>query len=432
VDINDCILCFEGVGNVQPGVSDVLTNGNKMGTLLANIEMQPLIINQTFTLNNSPSFFIPSNTTLTDYAKMELDKLLSIIKDNPDLTFEIGVHTDARGMVDRNQLLTQERANNIAQYLYFSNKIQPKQLVAKGYGESQLVNGCKDGVNCSEKAHQENQRITWKVTQKLADNFLKNRSLANIIEVERFNEGLNIGAQDQLVEKAPELNSPELINAVIEYGIDTKKIKAKVNPDGVALTNLVEDNDIYSEITNATRLVDEHYVDAADKELLKLQPMPTNYQSPVRINPAAPNSGPKVNQDLPNPYDQKMVDKVIIREPEFGETMVASADNNPKTRSLPNNYTGYKIEFFTTLSALPATHKIFNRHGNIVLERKQNGMFSYLLGNFRDKKLANTFLQETMLNRYPTASLIAYKNGQRQLETKSTKRKTKPLSAPPR
>ena len=237
---------------------------------------------------------------------------------------------------------------------------------------------------------------------------------------------------DQLVEKTPELSTAEMVNAVREYGIDTKKIMPSVNPDGVALANLVNENDVYAEITNATRLVEENYVDAADKEFMKLQPMPTNYQSPVRINPAAPNSGPKVNQDLPNPYDQKVVDKVIIPEPDFGETMVASANNNPRTRTLPPNYTGHKIEFFTTLSALPSAHEIFNRHGNIVLERKANGMFSYLLGDFSDKNKAEIFLQESLLNRYPTATIITYTNGQRLVASKTKKKKTKPASAPPR
>ena len=225
---------------------------------------------------------------------------------------------------------------------------------------------------------------------------------------------------------------PELINAVIEYGIDAKKITSTVNPDGVALANLVNENDVYAEVTNATRLVDENYVDAADKELMKIQRVPTNYQSPVKIDPSAQKSGPKVNQDLPNPYDQKAVNKIVIPEPKFGETIVAVAQNNPRTQVLSSNYTGYKIEFFTTLSALPASHEIFNRHGNIVLEHKPNGLYSYLLGNFKDKKVAETFLQESLLTRYPTATLITYENGQRKLDKKPAKVKTKLVSAPPR
>jgi len=432
VDIKGCILCFEGVGNVQPGVSDVLTEGNKMGTLLANISMQPLIFNQTNTIPNSNTFFMANNASLKETAKKEIDNLLSIVKDNPHLVFEIGVHTDARGNDDSNQLLTQERANNIAQYLYFSGKIQPRQLIAKGYGETQLLNNCTNGINCEEAAHQLNQRVTWKVMEQKNSNFVNNQSLAQIIKVEQFNDGLTSIGQDQVINKTPPLSSPELINAVIEYGIDTKKITPTVNPDGVALENLVDGNDIYAEITNATRLVDENYVEDIDKELLKLQRVPTNYQSPVKIDPTAPNFGPKVNQDIYNPYEQKIERKIIVPEPKLGETMVASAQNNPRTRTLPFNYTGYKIEFFTTLSALPASHEIFNRHGNIVLERKANGLFSYLLGDFQEEQLATTFLEESLLSRYSTATVISYENGQRKQAKKPTKAKTKPVSAPPR
>ena len=235
-----------------------------------------------------------------------------------------------------------------------------------------------------------------------------------------------------LVDKSPQLSSPEIVKAVTEYGIDTKKITTTVNPDGVALANLVQQDDIYAQITNATRLADENYVDATVEESMKLYPMLTNYQPTAKIDPSTQNAGPKINEDLPNPYDQNSVDKVIMSRPEFGETMVAVAHNNPRTQTVPTNYTGYKIEFFTSLSALPASHKIFSQHGNIVLERKSNGLYSYLLGSFKDKKVAETFLQESLLNRYPTANLVAYEHGRRKVAKKATKVRTKPVFAPPR
>ncbi|MFK7981735.1 MAG: hypothetical protein AB8G86_17270 [Saprospiraceae bacterium] len=237
---------------------------------------------------------------------------------------------------------------------------------------------------------------------------------------------------NHLVDKSPQLSSPEIVQAVTEYGIDTKKITASVNPDGVALANLVHQDDVYAQITNATRLADENYVDASEDESKKLYPMLTNYQPTAKVDPSIQNSGPKINEDLPNPYDQNSVDKVILSEPKFGETMVAVAQNNPRTQTIPTNYNGYKIEFFTSLSALPASHKIFSQHGNIVLERKKNGLYSYLLGSFNDKKVAETFLEESLLNRYPTATLITYENGRRQVAKKSTKVRTKPVFAPPR
>jgi len=235
-----------------------------------------------------------------------------------------------------------------------------------------------------------------------------------------------------LVDKSPQLSSPEMVRAVTAYGINTKRINADANPDGVALANLVNQNDVYAQITNATRLADENYVDATSEEAMKLYPMLTNYQPTAKIDPSVQNSGPKANEDLPNPYGQNVVDKVIVPVPEYGETIVAVAQNNPRTQSIPSNYSGYKIEFFTSLSALPANHQIFNQHGNIALERKTNGFYSYLLGDFKDKEVAEIFLQESLLNRYPTAIVIAYENGQRKVAKKTKKVKTKPVFAPPR
>ena len=40
VDVEGCILCFEGVGKVGPGVTDNLTEGNSFGVLLANVELE--------------------------------------------------------------------------------------------------------------------------------------------------------------------------------------------------------------------------------------------------------------------------------------------------------------------------------------------------------------------------------------------------------
>ena len=44
--------------------------------------------------------------------------------------------------------------------------IAPERLTAKGYGESQLVNPCADGVPCSEEEHQQNRRSTFVIIEK--------------------------------------------------------------------------------------------------------------------------------------------------------------------------------------------------------------------------------------------------------------------------
>ena len=43
-------------------------------------------------------------------------------------------------------------------------KIDPARLTAKGYGETKLLNKCKDGVKCSEEEHQINRRTEFRIT----------------------------------------------------------------------------------------------------------------------------------------------------------------------------------------------------------------------------------------------------------------------------
>ncbi|GJM32504.1 MAG: hypothetical protein DHS20C18_15050 [Saprospiraceae bacterium] len=96
----------------------------------------------------------------------ELDKLLKLMKDNPKLIVEISSHTDSQGPSSLNMKLSQRRATAIVNYL-IKRGINRRQLVAKGYGESRLVNNCSDGVDCSEEKHQMNRRTEFKVLGQL-------------------------------------------------------------------------------------------------------------------------------------------------------------------------------------------------------------------------------------------------------------------------
>lgn len=88
--------------------------------------------------------------------------LFQLLVDNPNIVIELGSHTDARGGDNFNLELSQKRAQSVVDYL--SNKgIATARLEAKGYGETQLVNNCDDGVECSEEEHQRNRRTTFRV-----------------------------------------------------------------------------------------------------------------------------------------------------------------------------------------------------------------------------------------------------------------------------
>lgn len=95
-------------------------------------------------------------------AARELDGLVYIMNENP-ITIELSSHTDSRGSDSYNETLSQRRAEAAVQYL-ISQGIDPTRMTAKGYGESQLVNQCSNGVQCTDEQHQANRRTEFKIT----------------------------------------------------------------------------------------------------------------------------------------------------------------------------------------------------------------------------------------------------------------------------
>ena len=86
-----------------------------------------------------------------------------ILKKYPYMEIEIGSHTDSRGSFRYNEALGIRRANSTYEYLV-SRGVNPNRIKKhEGFGEYNLVNDCKDGVDCSEQAHQLNRRSVFKV-----------------------------------------------------------------------------------------------------------------------------------------------------------------------------------------------------------------------------------------------------------------------------
>ena len=95
-------------------------------------------------------------------ARPILDSLVEILKTYP-ITAELGSHTDSRGSFGYNQKLSQHRADAAVAYLV-EHGIDKSRISAKGYGETQLLNKCADGVRCTPAEHQANRRTEVKVT----------------------------------------------------------------------------------------------------------------------------------------------------------------------------------------------------------------------------------------------------------------------------
>jgi outer membrane protein OmpA-like peptidoglycan-associated protein len=97
-------------------------------------------------------------------AKVELEKIVEVLKTYPKIKIEIGSYTDARQHRKYNKILSQKRAEATLNYLV-KRGISNSRLTANGYGESQLVNQCADGIICSEKEHQQNRRSSFIIVE---------------------------------------------------------------------------------------------------------------------------------------------------------------------------------------------------------------------------------------------------------------------------
>ena len=94
--------------------------------------------------------------------KVELDKLVKYMKSHPDLKVELSSHTDSRGSDKYNLKLSKQRAQSCVDYIV-AQGISRKLITAKGYGETKLLNKCKNGVYCLVDDHQMNRRTELKL-----------------------------------------------------------------------------------------------------------------------------------------------------------------------------------------------------------------------------------------------------------------------------
>ncbi len=125
-----------------------------------DVTLDPIVLDAVILLENI--YYDLAKAEIREDAAVELDKLVQLLNDNPEIRIEISSHTDSRDDDDANMDLSQRRAQAAVDYI-ITKGVSRQRLVAKGYGESQLVNGCTNDVECSEEEHQKNRRTEFKV-----------------------------------------------------------------------------------------------------------------------------------------------------------------------------------------------------------------------------------------------------------------------------
>ena len=125
--------------------------------LLKDVPLEPIKVGAVMILKNI--FFETDKYDLKEKSRIELNKLVDLLKTNPDLKIEIGGHTDNVGSDEYNLILSENRAKTVNQYLV-ENGIEQSRLLYKGYGETTPVD-----TNETEEGRANNRRTEFKVIE---------------------------------------------------------------------------------------------------------------------------------------------------------------------------------------------------------------------------------------------------------------------------
>lgn len=127
----------------------------RQGTLLRDTIFLDLIVNEKIVLKNI--YYDFDKWDILPESATELDRLISLMKENPGMTVDLGSHTDERGTDQYNQRLSQKRAQSAVDYIV-SKGVGQSRIKAIGYGESQLIHKSSAAHQCTPEEHRENRR----------------------------------------------------------------------------------------------------------------------------------------------------------------------------------------------------------------------------------------------------------------------------------
>lgn len=179
--------CCYVISSIMPNCGDLITktDATQIYKDIYRLDLNMICKGDIIKIDNI--YYDIDKWDLKPESKKELDKILTLFKEYPELKIELRSHTDCRSSAVYNKRLSDKRAKTAAQYL-ISKGISPSQIIGKGYGEQMLVNDChcEDEILthvCPEVEHSRNRRteiVILSVGKLSADKFkLKVHSLCH-------------------------------------------------------------------------------------------------------------------------------------------------------------------------------------------------------------------------------------------------------------
>lgn len=161
----DCATKFNvtafktGYGTIEKTVETLHENGETMVPLGLKT-LNKLIVEESGVLKIKIGiiYFDLDKSFVRNDASIELNKIVLLMAQYPEMVIKIESHTDSRDTDDYNLKLSDRRAKATRDYIISQGINSSRIESAEGFGESQLINHCKNGVKCSEAEHQLNRR----------------------------------------------------------------------------------------------------------------------------------------------------------------------------------------------------------------------------------------------------------------------------------
>ncbi len=142
---------------------DIDENIQLLMELYTAVEKEIVVKNGKTQIKINPIYFDYDKWNIRKDAALELNNVVNIMKKYPEMTIEIGAHTDARGSNEYNMVLSHKRAKSVMEYL-ISQGISIDKLKSEGFGETQPLNHCVEPKMCTSAQYSMNRRCEFVIT----------------------------------------------------------------------------------------------------------------------------------------------------------------------------------------------------------------------------------------------------------------------------
>ncbi len=126
-------------------------------------------------------------------ARLQMDKLVKILREHPQMKIKVNAHTDIRGSRKYNATLSDKRADETVQYL-IRNGIEANRITGMGFGEMQLAEKCTKAIPCNGFQHQLNRRSEFMILKNGSEDFIvRSKNVRNSTDADKNSFTSNSG-----------------------------------------------------------------------------------------------------------------------------------------------------------------------------------------------------------------------------------------------